>query len=225
MVYYGVRVGMNIKRFLCRLDKRRVVLLFMFAQTVYLFRKKKPIRQKWGIEMIEIRDSRIYFYHAHKPEVQVRDFECLSAYVCPVCKNVLLAYFVGYIDNLTDYTDIESMKHAYEMGNCNGGQWIALQEYKHKATCKWQYVTARGVSNGVDAFLNRWCNFSHQRKPLELMDKQTIDKQALIDAIEKGLDGFIIVPDVIGADAPLLMYNENEIREISQRERLPPLSC
>ena len=148
--------------------------------------------------MIEIRNGRIYFYHAYKTDVQAQDFECLSAYVCPVCKNVLLAYFVGYIDKLTDFADTESMKYAYEMGNCNGGQWIALQEYQHKASCKWQYVTARGISNGVEAFLKRY--------------KSTMtNKQALIDAIEKGREGFKIVPDEIGADAPLLMYNENEI--------------
>lgn len=147
--------------------------------------------------MIEIRDGRIYFYHAHKPEIQAKDFECLSAYVCPICKNVLLAYFVGYIE-LTDFADTESMKHAYDMGNCNGGQWIALQEYQHKATCKWQYVTARGISNGVGAFLKRY--------------KSTMtNKQILIDAIENDMAGFQIVRDEIGTDAPLLMYNENEI--------------
>ena len=90
------------------------------------------------------------------------------------------------------------MKYAYEMGNCNGGQWISLQAYNHKVACKWEYVTARGVSNGVEVFLKR--------------HKATItDNQALIDAIEKGLDGFKIVPDEIGNDAPLLMYNESQI--------------
>lgn len=148
--------------------------------------------------MIEIKDGRIYFYHAYKTEVQARDFQCISAYVCPMCKNVLLAYFVGYIDKLTDYAENDNMKYDYEMGNRNGGQWIALQEYSHKAACKWQYSTARGLSNGIDAFLKRY--------------KSTMtDKQALIDAIENGMEGFKIVPDEIGADAPLLMYNENMI--------------
>jgi len=148
--------------------------------------------------MIEIRDGRIYFYHAYKAEVHAKDFQCISAYVCPMCKNVLLAYFVGYIDKLIDYADKDNMKHAYEIGNCNGGQWIALNDYTHKETCKWQYSTARSVSNGVEVFLKRY--------------KATItDNQALIDAIEKGMEGFKIVPDEIGTDAPLLMYNENQI--------------
>jgi len=148
--------------------------------------------------MIEIRDGRIYFYHAYKSEVQARDFQCISAYVCPMCKNVLLAYFVGYIDKLADYADNDNMKYAYEMGGCNGGQWISLQEYQHKLACRWQYSTARGISNGVDVFLKRY--------------KATItNKQTLIDAIEKGLDGFKIVPDEMGVDAPLLMYNETQI--------------
>ncbi len=148
--------------------------------------------------MIEIRDGRIYFYHAYKSEIQAKDFQCISAYVCPHCKNVLLAYFVGHIEKLADYADKDNMKYAYEMGNCNGGQWISLQEYQHKESCKWQYVTARGICNGVEAFLKRY-------------KAAMIDKQALIDAIEKGMAGFQIVKDEIGTDAPLLMYNENII--------------
>ncbi len=148
--------------------------------------------------MIEIKDGRIYFYHAYKTEVQAKDFQCISAYVCPMCKNVLLAYFVGYIDKLIDFADKDNMKYAYEMGNCNGGQWMELKDYTHKEHCKWQYSTARGVSNGVEAFLKRY-------------HATMINKQALIDAIDKGFEGFKIVPDVIGTDAPLLMYNENEI--------------
>lgn len=148
--------------------------------------------------MIEIRDGRIYFYHAYKTEVQARDFQCISAYVCPMCKNILLAYFVGYIEKLVDYADKDNMKYAYEMGNCNGGQWVSLQTYQHKSMCKWEYSTARGISNGVEVFLKRY--------KAEMMDKQD-----LIDAIEKGMEGFKIVPDEMGVDAPLLMYNENRI--------------
>lgn len=156
--------------------------------------------------MIEIKDGRIYFYHAYKTEVQAKDFQCISAYVCPHCKNVLLAYFVGYIDKLADYADKDNMKYAYEMGDCNGGQWIELKDYTHKETCKWQYSTARGVSGGVDAFMKRY--------------KATIDKQALVDAIENGMEGFKIVPDEIGVDAPLLMYNEYDIVDAKGRLKM-----
>jgi len=148
--------------------------------------------------MIEIRDGRIYFYHAYKTEVQARDFQCISAYVCPMCKNVLLAYFVGYIPELKDFAENDTMKYAYEMGNCNGGQWITLHEHQHKTTCKWQYSTARGLGNGIDAFLKQY-------------HATIMDKQALIDAIEKGMAGFKIIPDEIGMDAPLLMFNEAQI--------------
>jgi hypothetical protein len=148
--------------------------------------------------MIEIRDGRIYFYHTHKTEIPARDFECISAYVCPECKNVLLAYFVGYVKELKDYAENDKFAYAYEMGNCNGGQWISLQESRHKEACKWQYVTARGVHSGVEAFLKRY------NATLE-------NKQALIDAIEKHTEGFKLIPDEIGADEPLLMWNENKI--------------
>ncbi len=162
--------------------------------------------------MIEIRNGRIYFYHKYKRTVQAQDFQCISAYVCPECKNVLLAYFVGYIKELKDYAEDEKKMHAYEMGNCNGGQWISLLEYQHKSMCRWEYATVRGIKNGVDEYLKRYNNKHYtQRKPLELMDNKTIDKQPLINAIEKGIPGFKLIHDEIGMDAPLLMFNKNQI--------------
>jgi hypothetical protein len=129
---------------------------------------------------------------------------------------VLLAYFVGHITDLKDYAEDETKTHAYEMGNCNGGQWISLLEYQHKMMCKWEYETVRGINNGVDVFLKQYNNKHYtQRKPLELMDIKTIDKQALIDAIEKGIPGFKIIPDEIGVDEPLLMWNKNQIADIA----------
>jgi len=154
---------------------------------------------------IVIRDGRIYFYHAYKTTVQARDFQCISAYVCQHCKNVLLAYFVGHMnkESLPDFAEKDSMKYAYEMGGCDGGKWIAIQEHQHKSACRWQYSTARGISNGVDFYLKQ-LHYT-ERKPLEL---ELTQKQALIDAIEKGMEGFTIVSDEIGTDAPILMFNK-----------------
>lgn len=150
--------------------------------------------------MIEIRDGRIYFYNAEKPKVQARDFQCISAYVCPHCKNVLLAYFVGNmsIEILPDFAEKDSMRYAYEMGGCDGGKWISMQEFQHKSVCRWKYSTARGVSNGVDYYLKQKPNTERQ-------------KQELIDAIEKGMEGFVLVYDELGVDAPLLMF-ANSVR-------------
>ena len=145
--------------------------------------------------MIEIKDGRIYFYHEDKTTIQARDFQCLSAYVCPHCKNVLMAYFVGYINELAPFTEKEDMKHAYEMGNSNGGMWISLHYYKHEQICRWKYVTVRGIINGVTEFMNRY--------------KGTLNnKNALMYSIENGqIDGFKLVPDEIGKDAPILTWN------------------
>lgn len=109
-----------------------------------------------------------------------------------------MAYFVGYIDHLDNYADKESMKYAYEMGNAHGGQWIAIQDHAHKNVCKWKYVTAKGLCNGVEAFLKQY-------------KATTVDKQVLADAIEKGLPGFRVVHDATGIDAPIMLYNEDII--------------
>lgn len=105
---------------------------------------------------------------------------------------------MGYVKELKDFAENEKEMYIYDMGNCNGGQWIEIKEYHHKASCRWQYSTARGISNGIEVFLKRY--------------KSTMaHKEDLIDAIEKGVEGFKVIPDEIGADAPLLMYNENDM--------------
>jgi len=153
--------------------------------------------------MIEIKNCRIYFYNALKPGLKVLDFRCLSAYVCPVCKNVLHAYFVGYVlpESLKEYMEKDSMKYAYEMGSIQGAQWIAIHDHVHKEVCGWEIVGAlsRGIENSVDSFL-------------KIHNTTVKDKPALINAIKAGtMPGFRKVPDEIGADLPILLYNEDEL--------------
>lgn len=153
--------------------------------------------------MIEIKNGRIYFYNTLKPELKVLDFRCLSAYVCPECKNLLSAYFVGYVlpESLKEYMEKDSMKYAYEMGNIQGAQWIAIQDHAHKEVCRWEIAGAlsRGIENSIDSFL-------------KIHKIEVRDKRAFVKAIEAGtIPGFRKVPDEIGADLPKLIYNEDEL--------------
>ena len=153
--------------------------------------------------MIEIKNGRIYFYNTFKPDLRVLDFMCLSAYVCPVCKNVLRAYFVGNItpEALEEYMEKDTMKYAYEMGSTQGAQWIKLRDHSHKETCSWQIVGAisKGIDNSVKSFI-------------DIHEVKIKDKQLLIRAIEEGvMPGFKKVPDEIGADLPMLIFKENDL--------------
>ena len=153
--------------------------------------------------MIEIKNGRIYFYNTTNTNLKVLDFRCLSAYVCPVCKNVLGAYFTGYIieESLREYIEKDSLKYAYETGTIPGAQWIAIRGHQHKEACSWEVVGAqsRGTENAAESFLK-----THNTK--------VKDKQAFINAIEAGtMPGFRKVLDEIGADLPIIIYNETEL--------------
>ncbi len=93
------------------------------------------------------------------------------------------------------------MKHAYEIGDIQGAQWLAIHDNVHKEICKWEIagVLSRGIENSIESFL-------------KIHDTTVKDKQALIKAIEAGtMPGFRKVPDEIGADLPILLYNEDEL--------------
>ncbi len=153
--------------------------------------------------MIEIKNRRIYFYNKYKPTLTVLDFKCLSAYVCPECKNVLRAYFVGHVmeESLREYIENDKMKYAYQTGNSEGGQWIAMYSNSHKEQCRWEVLgsLARGAEHSVEAFL-------------KINETTVKNKQGLIDALEaETLPGFKKVKDEIGADLPIFIYNQDKL--------------
>ena len=153
--------------------------------------------------MIEIKNGRIYFYNAANPNLKVLDFRCLSAYVCPTCKNVLGAYFAGYVieESLREYIEKDSLKYAYKTGTIQGAQWIRMEGHEHKKVCGWEVVGAqsRGIDNAVESFF-------------KIHNTTVKDRQALINAIEAGtMPGFKKMPDEIGADLPIVIYYESEL--------------
>jgi hypothetical protein len=153
--------------------------------------------------MMEVKNGRIYFHNTLKPELSVLDYKCLSAYICPVCKNVLKAYFVGSIlpETLKEYTEKDTMKYAYEMGNTQGGQWISLRSHQHKEVCSWELVGAmsKGINNAIKSFM-------------EIHETSIKDIPKLVQAIESGvMPGFRKVVDETGTDQPMLLFKEIEL--------------
>ncbi|MDD5615019.1 MAG: hypothetical protein PHH85_02320 [Candidatus Methanoperedens sp.] len=155
--------------------------------------------------MINIKNGRIYFYNSLKPEIPVRDFHCISAYICPVCKNVLKAYFTGYMakESLSGYMEKETLKYAYRIGNTEGGTWISFDLYTHGTMCSWELAgtMSRGIGNCVNSFL-------------EINNTKVRIIEALVNKIESGnMPGFKVVQDEIDNDKPMLMYNTDEMLE------------
>ncbi|MGB8216287.1 MAG: hypothetical protein WCE94_03205 [Candidatus Methanoperedens sp.] len=153
--------------------------------------------------MIEIRNGRIYFHNTFKPDLTVLDFVCLSAYICPTCKNILRAYFVGNIipETFKEYMEKDTMKYAYEMGDTQGAMWIKLRDHSHKETCRWEVVGAmsKGVENSVKSFV-------------QIHSIKIKDTQALMNAIGTDkMPGFKRVFDETGNDLPMLLFKENDL--------------
>ena len=153
--------------------------------------------------MIEIKNGRIYFYNKLKPDLKTLDFKCISAYVCPTCKNVLRAYFVGNLipETLKECMERDTLKYAYEIGSTQGAQWIKLRDHSHKETCRWEVVGAlsKGIPNAIKSFI-------------EIHNIKINDTQSLINAIESDkMPGFKRVQDETGADLTMLLFKENDL--------------
>ncbi len=153
--------------------------------------------------MLEIRGGRIYFYNKLKTDLLSLDFQCISAYTCPACKRIIMAYYIGHIvpESLKEYMESDEMRYAYELGDVGGGEWISLQDHIHKKVCKWEIVSvlSRGVDNSVESFL-------------QIHDLVVTKKSEMIQAItEEKMPGFILMKDEMGADSPILLYNENAL--------------
>lgn len=160
--------------------------------------------------MIEIINGRIYFYVKNQPETPTRDFKLLSGYVCPECRMVLRAYFVGYMvpEAIGGYTEKETLKYAYEAGAAQGGQWIALHDHNHKSVCSWEIAggSARGIEQSVDSYL-------------KIHSIEVKDREGMISAISAGsLTGFKLIQDEARADLPILIYNRDELIDAANLE-------
>lgn len=156
--------------------------------------------------MIEVRNGRVYFFNPIKPDMSVQDFQCLSAYVCPFCKNVLKAYYVGRFipESLKEYMEKDTLKYAYEFGDCEGGQWLAMQQHVHNQICGWQPVSfnSRGIRTSVESFLEM-----HATKVKEI--------EKFIAAVSLGkMPGFTVINDVTGTDLPMLLYKESDLMSL-----------
>ena len=160
--------------------------------------------------MITIKDSQIWFIHDFKEgEKQKPSFsaELLSAYVCPVCNNILKAFFKGnYSYDLNQY---KPYGIDYQFGYVLGGTYMEIQNHscytitENFKECKdWAIVNkSRGVADSLEALSQE-------------LGKHVIPSDFFISQASKS-KYLRIVPDMLGNDDPLLMYHRDKIIGIS----------
>src|SRR3990172_8677980 len=108
--------------------------------------------------MIEVKNNRIYFYNMNKREITPVDFSCMSAYICPHCKMVLAAYYVGTIVDLEPFMEDPSLKYHYTLGTSNGGQFLLIDLHYHEKICLNREIislSARRITYSIDIWARR----------------------------------------------------------------------
>ena len=157
--------------------------------------------------MITIKDGRIWFYSEDiNSELPTLDFSLISAYICPECKHILSAYFVGTInEKILEYYWKNTLR-SYQVGTIKGGSYIlqnnhGKENYQGK-NCIYKAARGRGISNSLKSLcgLGSLCN-------TEILN-------SFVKAIETGETkslGLLPVTDICHADAPMLLYNIEKI--------------
>lgn len=162
--------------------------------------------------MIEIKDNQIWFIHEFKEgEKQKPSFsaELLSAYTCPICNNILKAFFKGnYSYDLNQY---KPYGIDYQFGYVPGGTYMEIQKHscytiaETVKECKdWEIVKkSRGVADSLETLSQ------------ELGKHVTPSDFFISKAIQGKIKYLRIVPDMLGNDNPLLMYHRDKIIGVS----------
>lgn len=149
--------------------------------------------------MIEAKNNRIYFYNLNKRDIIPADFPCMSAYICPHCKMVLVAYYAGTIVDLEPFMEDPALKYRYTLGTSNGGQYLLVDSNHHGKSCGGREIVSlftRGITFSMDVWAKR-------------NEVRSENLQKLCEMIAAGgVPGFDIVQDICGADDPIVLYNE-----------------
>lgn len=157
--------------------------------------------------MITIKDGRIWFYSEDiNSELPTLDFSLISAYICPECKHILSAYFVGTINEMILDHYWKNTSRKYQVGTIKGGSYILQTNHGEDSyqgkNCIYKAAPGRGIENSLKALcgLGSLCN-------TEILN-------SFVKAIETGETkdlGLSIVTDMCQADAPMLLYNIGKI--------------
>ena len=141
----------------------------------------------------------------HPPE---RSFPLLSAYICPFCKKILVAYFQGQLSE-PEIEYYESDKPRYTFGSVAGGHYIKPENhqgyYGESNRCSWEVFMRRGIVENMRMFAKQ------HDVPLVLV-------HPIAEKIDV-LSCFCIVKDVCGKDKEMLLFSEDKLLgEIREKE-------
>ena len=157
--------------------------------------------------MITIKDSRIWFYSEDvDSELPTLDFSLISAYICPYCKSILSAYFVGTINERILEYYWRNTSREYQVGTIKGGSYILQTNHGNDSyrgkNCIYKTARGRGIENSLKVL----CGLG------SLHNTDILNN--FVKAIESGETkdlGLIAVGDMCQADAPMLLYDIDKI--------------
>ena len=160
--------------------------------------------------MITIKDSQIWFIHEFQegqPKKPSFSAELISAYVCPVCHNILKAFFTGNFSY--DLNDYKPYGIDYQFGYVPGGTYMEIMNHScytitetFKECKDWAIVKkSRGVADSLEMLSKE-------------LGKHVIPSDFFISKASKAK--FLrVIPDMLGNDDPLLMYHRDKIIGVS----------
>ena len=172
--------------------------------------------------MITIKDNQIWFIHEFQegqPKKPSFSAELLSAYICPVCHNILKAFFTGnYSYDLNDY---KPYGIDYQFGYVPGGTYMEIKKHscytitENVKECKdWEIVNkSRGVADSLETLS-------------QVLGKHAIPTDFFISKVIQGKVKYLrIIPDMVENDnqrndEPILMYHRDKIIGVSVEDNI-----
>lgn len=171
--------------------------------------------------MIEIdpESKKIFFYYSpeeikHNPKRDdtMHEFELLSGYVCPECKKVLDAYYIGELKIGSSSNEYYSHpyfpsnsydKHYphYKYGHNYGGGYLGM--YNHNDTfCKTYIASTGGIIEGIKSIINLITP-----KP-QMMPTDSMIRNFASSIFEKKIQGVSFIEDVCKKREPILTVDK-----------------
>jgi hypothetical protein len=169
--------------------------------------------------MIEIdtNTQKIFFYYSpeeikqnSKRDDEMHEFDLLSGHVCPDCKRVIDAFYVGRLPIRENYSSshpympsrngtYNSYDPHYKFGHKHGGGYLIM--YNHNDACKTHTCGTVGLEDGLRSVVNK----ESEVKPTDYMIKMFAEK-----VLENKIPGISLIQDVCNKRAPVLAINKKE---------------
>jgi hypothetical protein len=170
---------------------------------------------------IDSETKKIFFFYSPeelkingKHDENMYDFDLLSGFICPECKRVIDAYYVGILpikesDGWRNHPYLPKnngycvTNPHYSFGHKYGGGYIGLCNH-NDITCKIKIAGTVGIMEGIKNFIS-WIIPTPEIVPSDFMIKKFAN-----DILENKIPGVFLIEDVCKQRSPILAINRKE---------------